>query len=52
MIYNMNCKDIYYRDIVTNKNQRKVDEKRIKTFETRAGVCKTLCPQLPDSNTA
>ena len=20
--------------------------------ETRAGVCKTLCPQLPDSNTA
>ena len=21
------------------------------TEETRAGVCKTLCPQLPDSNT-
>ena len=21
-------------------------------YSTRAGVCKTLCPQLPDSNTA
>ena len=26
--------------------------KKQKTKKTRDGVCKTLCPQLPDSNTA
>ena len=29
-----------------------VKQKCIDYTETRAGVCKKLCPQLPDSNTA
>ena len=29
-----------------------LEDNKTKTKKTRAGVCKTLCPQLPDSNTA
>ena len=33
-----------------DRGVRKMNESE-ETEETRAGVCKTLCPQLPDSNT-
>ena len=39
------CSYLLYLENVTSKHIYS------KIWKTRAGVCKTLCPQLPDSNT-
>ena len=36
----------------THTHTNKQKQTTTKQYLTRAGVCKTLCPQLPDSNTA